>query len=181
MKGVVFTEFLEMVGSVFSEDMVDRIIEKANPASGGAYTAVGFYDHREIVAMVVALSETTGTPVPTLIKAFGRHLFVRFSETFPGFFEKVPDAFYFLSGIETRIHSEVRKLYPDAELPSFDCSRPAEDMMVLDYRSQRPFADLAEGLIEGCIAHFGGNVALRRQDRPDTGVQARFTLTRANA
>lgn len=70
MKGIVFTEFLEMVESAFSEAMVDRIIDKAKPASGGAYTSVGFYDHREIVALVMALSEASGTPVPDLIKAF---------------------------------------------------------------------------------------------------------------
>jgi hypothetical protein len=161
--------------------MVDRIIDKANPPSGGAYTAVGFYDHREMVALVGALGEATGRPVPDLIKTFGRHLFGRFVQVFPGFFQDVPDAFSFLSGIETRIHAEVLKLYPDAELPTFDYSQPAADTMVLDYKSRRPFADLAEGLLEGCIAHFGDRIALVRQDRPDADVQARFTLTRAAA
>lgn len=181
MKGVVFTEFLEMVETVFSAVMVDRIISKANPASGGAYTAVGFYDHREMVALVGALSEATGTPVPDLTKAFGRYLFGRFVQVFPGFFQDTPDAFHFLSGIETRIHAEVLKLYPDAEVPSFDCTRPGAETLILDYKSKRPFADLAEGLLEGCIAHFDGRITLRRQDHPDADVQARFTLTRAAA
>jgi hypothetical protein len=181
MKGVVFAEFLEMVGSVFSPEMVDRIIDRAKPPSGGAYTAVGFYDHKEIVALVGALSEATGTPAPDLVKAFGRYLFNRFVQTFPAFFRDVPDAFNFLAGIETRIHSEVRKLYPDAEVPSFACSSPAADAMILDYSSRRPFADLAEGLLEGCIVHFGGGIALARQDRPHPDVQARFTLTRTAA
>lgn len=33
MKGMVFTEFLEMVEAKFSADMVDDIIDDANPAS----------------------------------------------------------------------------------------------------------------------------------------------------
>ena len=41
MKGIVFTEFLEMV-----EDQ-----------SGGAYTSVGTYDHNEIFRLVNCLSE----------------------------------------------------------------------------------------------------------------------------
>ncbi len=45
MKGVVFTEFIEMVEDQFSADMVDDIIDDAQPPSGGAYTAVGTYDH----------------------------------------------------------------------------------------------------------------------------------------
>ena len=45
MKGVIFTEFLEMVESHFSPEMADRIITAARLPSGGAYTAVGTYDH----------------------------------------------------------------------------------------------------------------------------------------
>lgn len=45
MKGIVFTEFVDMVEAQFSADMVDDILDDAAPASGGAYTAVGTYDH----------------------------------------------------------------------------------------------------------------------------------------
>jgi hypothetical protein len=46
------------------------------------------------------------------------------------------------------------------------------------YRSPRRLADLAEGLIHGCIAHFGDAVALERTDLPDAGADqvVRFTL-----
>jgi len=52
------------------------------------------------------------------------------------------------------IHVEVRKLYPDAELPTFTCDTSTPGRLTMLYRSSRPFADLAEGLIAGCIAHF---------------------------
>ena len=32
------------------------------------------------------------------------------------------------------------------------------------YRSQHPFADLAEGLIRGCVEHFGEPIKVRRED-----------------
>lgn len=38
MKGMVFTEFLDMVETKFSAAMVDDIIEDSQVASGGAYT-----------------------------------------------------------------------------------------------------------------------------------------------
>ena len=63
MKGMVFTEFLEMVEDKFSADMVDDIIDDSAPPSGGAYTAVGTYDHNELVGMVVALSQRSGLPL----------------------------------------------------------------------------------------------------------------------
>ncbi|MFM8330066.1 MAG: heme NO-binding domain-containing protein [Candidatus Methylumidiphilus sp.] len=163
MKGMVFTEFLEMVETTFSQDMVDDILDDANPPSGGAYTAVGTYDHAELVAMVVALSQRTGVAVPTLIKAFGQHLFSVFSKNYRQFFEHVPDAFTFLSGIEEVIHAQVIKLYPDADLPRFECQREGE-VLYMTYYSLRHFADLAEGLILGCGIYFGENLILQRQE-----------------
>ena len=41
MKGIVFTEFLEMVEAQFGLDTVDAIIENSDLPSRGAYTAVG--------------------------------------------------------------------------------------------------------------------------------------------
>ena len=43
MKGIVFTEFLEMVEEKYGLEMVDDIIENANLQSHGAYTSVGTY------------------------------------------------------------------------------------------------------------------------------------------
>lgn len=176
MKGVVFTEFFGMVEQAFSADMVDDLIDATAPASGGAYTAVGTYDHHEIVAMVVELSARSGAPVSDLLHAFGRHLFGRFHQLYPAFFDGVPDSFAFLASIEDVIHVEVRKLYPDAELPRFESSFPAAGSMEFVYRSPRHFHDLAAGLIDGCIAHFAEDVQVTRSAIDDGVV---FHLVRA--
>jgi hypothetical protein len=178
MKGLVFTEFLEMVEATWSFDMVDTIIASSQVASGGAYTSVGTYPHAEMIALVSALSVETQTPIPDLVRAFGKHLFGHFAAAYPRFFQHSNDSFQFLSGIENIIHAEVRKLYPDAELPTFEVES-APGRLTLTYFSDHPFADLAHGLIEGCLAHFGGGVALRRESTPGIpGAQARFILIR---
>ncbi len=178
MKGIVFTEFLEMVEQTFGADMVDDIIEGASLPSGGAYTAVGTYDFREILALVTTLSAKTGIPVPQLVHAYGKYLFGRFVVGFPQFFRGVPDALSFLSSIEKYIHVEVRKLYPEAELPSFDADRRAPDTLLLTYRSTRPFADLAAGLIEGCLEHYRTPATVTREALPNEGglTPVRFTI-----
>jgi hypothetical protein len=178
MKGLVFTELMELVESAWSMDMVDAIIVRSKVASGGAYTAVGTYPHEEIVALVVALSEESKVPVPDLIHTFGKHLFGRFVLGYPRFFQGCTNTFQFLGGIESIIHAEVRKLYPDAELPTFDVvSAPGQ--LTLTYFSDHPFADLAHGLIDGCIAHFGEKITLHREAAPQgSGAQARFILTK---
>jgi hypothetical protein len=176
MKGMVFTEFLDMVEAKFSVDMVDDILDEANPASGGAYTAVGTYDHQELVDMVVALSNKTGIEIPTLVQVFGEHVFGVFAANYPSFFENVNCALTFLHGIEDIIHAEVIKLYPDAQLPKFDCYYEGETL-IMDYSSPRHFADLAEGLIRGCGAHFGETLLVERIDL--SAEQARFKVKKA--
>lgn len=179
MKGIVFTEFLEMVEDRYSPDIADSIIEACRLASGGAYTAVGTYTHDELVQLVTQLSRTTATSIPDLLRAFGKHLFGRFALAYPQFFDHVPSTFAFLERIEDHIHVEVRKLYPDAELPSFTCDTPHPGQLRLLYQSTRPFADFAEGLILGCIEHFGEALDVQRDDlSTGNGTCVRFVLTR---
>ena len=179
MKGLVFCEFVEMLVKQVSPELADEIISSTHLVSGGAYTSVGTYDHHEMLALVTRLSEQTGKPAPDLVVAFGRYLFGRFFELYPVFFENIDGAFGFLARIEEHVHAEVLKLYPDAELPTFDTSRSDEDTMIMIYRSTRPFADLALGLIQGCIAHYGEPVDVAMEDLSDESrTHVRFTLKR---
>lgn len=179
MKGVVFTELLEMVEKVFGEEVADRIIDESDLPSGGSYTSIGTYDHHEILALVTKLSEITGHAIPDLVHAFGKHLFGRFKDGYPVFFEGVDTAFQFLRNIENYIHVEVRKLYPDAELPTFEYGAPSSDVLVMTYRSTRPFGALATGLVEGCIEHYGEKIDTKIEDLSQgQSKELRFTLTK---
>jgi len=178
MKGIVFTEFFELVESNFGLQVADDIIVQSDLTTGGIYTAVGTYDYSELVQLVVQLSQQTGVSVGDLIKAFGRYLFGRFTELYPQFFEAEQSAFEFLATIENNIHVEVRKLYPEAELPTFANSYPETDKMFLDYKSKRPFADLAQGLISACVDYFDEPIEVVREDQGEkNGCEARFVLT----
>jgi hypothetical protein len=171
-----------MVEDRFSPEMADRIIEAAELPSGGVYTTVGTYDHREMIQLVSCLSEETRIPAPELVRSFGMHLFGRFHTMFPKYFEGVTSSFDFLQRIDHYIHVEVGKLYPDAELPSFEYDTSQPGCLHLTYRSSRPFAALAEGLIRGCVAHYGEVVDIAVEDLSDgTGTAARFLLTKRGA
>jgi hypothetical protein len=97
MKGIVFTEFNEMVEAHFSPETADRVIIEAAPASGAAYTTVGTYDHQELIDLVASLSRVTGMPANELVKTFGHHLAQRFTALYPGFFDGVDNMFGLLS------------------------------------------------------------------------------------
>jgi len=179
VKGIVFSEFIEMVETDFSPEIADEIIVTADLASGGMYTSVGTYDHGEMLELVARLSEKTNTPIAVLVQAFGRHLFGRFVALYPAFFEGVNGTFDFLSRIEDHVHVEVRKLYPDAELPTFETKQVDADTLEMVYRSRRPFADLAAGLINGCVSHYGEDISVTQTDLSEEGrTHVHFNLRR---
>ena len=178
MKGIVFTEFMEMVEDQFGFETADKIITESPLPSGGIYTAVGTYSHTEMVQLVVNLSKESEISVDQLLKVFGRHLFTRFAAGYGQFFEGVTDSFSFLSSIENYIHIEVRKLYPDAELPTFDTTLLNPTTLEMIYRSERGFADFAEGLIEGCMKHFDDTVTIERENISGDNKEVRFTITK---
>lgn len=177
MKGIVFTEFLEMVESQFSIDMAEQIIEMAQAESGGVYTSVGTYDHAELVSLVVSLSQETSTPISDLLNSFGKHLFQKFLQAYPAFFTEAKDAFDLLERVDGHIHVEVKKLYPDAELPKFETRRVDANQLEMIYTSSRHFEDLAEGLIDACVEHYAQPIVVRRSICSD-GIK--FELTKVS-
>lgn len=155
MKGLVFTEFFELVEKLFDEDMVDLLIDNTNPASNGAYTSVGSYDYQELEDMVVELSAQSNIAVEDLLEAFGRHLASVFTEKFVSFFIEAGSAIALFKEIDRHIHVEVLKLYPDAELPKFRYEEATQDShFKLHYRSERNLHRLAEGLIKGSLEYY---------------------------
>ncbi len=182
MKGIVFREFIQMVEEQFSLETADAIIEASKLPSGGSYTSIGTYPHEEMVTLVHHLSLQLGKPVPDLLRHFGRHLFQRFTVIHPQYVTTHASVFELLSMLDSHVHVEVRKLYRDAELPSFEHQTLDDHRMLFIYQSRRPLADFAHGLIEGCIAHFGEPMRIDRVDLPveDQGAHTRFTLTRTH-
>jgi hypothetical protein len=131
---------------------------------------------------VVELSKVSEIPMPELLKAFGEHLLGRFSVGHANVFKSYGGTFDFLAALDAIIHKEVRKLYPDAELPRFQVAERTPQRLVLLYQSARHFADLAEGLIRGCAKHYGEALTISREDLPyPAGSRVRFTLDLAEA
>ncbi|MCR9244600.1 MAG: heme NO-binding domain-containing protein [bacterium] len=154
MKGVVFTELLAMAEQRYGIEVLDTVLLAAGLDHGGAYTAVGSYDWREFQTICDALAEQVGLTAPELLRSYGQHLFGVFAARYPAFFADTASPFDFLENVEALIHPEVRKLYPDADLPRFEVERTTTGLR-MRYVSKRPFAELARGLLEGCMQHFG--------------------------
>jgi hypothetical protein len=175
MKGIVFTEFLEMVEETFGYDMVDTLIETTELKSGGVYTAVGTYDHSEIVNLVINLSKQTNTDIDILLHAFGRYIFDTFVKSYPVFFDNCSSSFEFLESIDNYIHVEVLKLYPDATLPRFT-TEINDGKMSMIYISERSMSALAHGLIEKTLEYYSEDMPIQKDNMVDDGSKVRFVI-----
>jgi len=176
MKGIVFTEFLEMVEKEHGYEMVDALIEENDLPSGGTYTAVGTYSHSEMIDLLSSLSSKTATEIETLLHAFGKYIFDTFLSAYPGFFADIKHGFDFLQSIDGHIHKEVKKLYPDAVLPVFETEQ-GETSMKMVYHSDKKMSSFALGLIEKTMIHYGHQATIDREMIEEDGSVVRFTIS----
>jgi hypothetical protein len=143
------------------EDAWDDTLERA--ALDGAYTAVGSYPDSEFLKLLAALPAGAERSPGTQLRWFGARAFPLLAERYPVFFAGHDSTQPFLLTLNDIIHPEVRKLYPDADVPVFDFSREGEATLVVGYRSGRRLCFLAEGFIEGASAHFGQHVSIEQR------------------
>jgi len=115
MKGIVFTEFLDLVEDKFGLMMVDDIINASELPSGGAYTAIGTYDFGEMHQLITHLSAKTDIPINDLLLIYGEHFFSVIEKSYPAMLKQYKDPIEMLASIENHIHVEVRKIYHEAE------------------------------------------------------------------
>lgn len=176
MRGIVFTEFLNLVESKFGYEMVDAIIQESKLPNAGAYTSVGTYPHGEMLALLANLSRRTDIPVSDLLRLYSQHFFDMLVKTHGYFFEQKTDAFALLEHIENHIHVEVRKLYPGAHPPYFETRRPTEHSLEMIYHSERCMADFAEGLMQATLEYFQEPATIFRENLTPNGSSVRFLI-----
>jgi hypothetical protein len=173
MKGRVFTELFEHVEKRYGFDMVDDIIDAAKLSHDGVYTSTGSYPFEEMVSLIMALVAATEQSLPAVLEPFGTHCFESWVSYAPQYFSRDRKLFDILEGIDEFHEVEVRKLYPDAELPSFVPETRSAKALTLGYYSCKPLAPLALGVIRGAAAHVEQEVVLRHE--PATGPRGSYT------
>src|SRR5690606_33912498 len=131
MKGLIFTEFLEMVESRFGVETLDKVLYSGELKSDGVYTAAGTYDHAELAELVKRLGHITRTPEPELLRDFGIYLFGVFARNYSEQFWRIRSSLHFFVNIDRYMLVDVSKLYPDAEHPMFSFDRVSDNLLVM--------------------------------------------------
>lgn len=179
MKGVVFTEFLEFIEDKFGFDISDDMIENSKTSTDGVYTQAGNYPFEDMLSMVQTLSNLTNVPLGDLVQAYGEHLFSKLITIYPKPISVYENTFDFVSNVENVVHPEVKKLYPDSDLPSFVDPILNDNVLEITYVSTKPLMDFAKGLIIGCAKHYNENIEISYDlIESSPKFKARFTITK---
>lgn len=75
MKGIVFTQFLELVEERYGLEVVDKIIYQSKLESQGIYTSIGTYSFSEMLQLLENLRDYTGISIDNLLLIYGEHFF----------------------------------------------------------------------------------------------------------
>ena len=161
MKGIVFNLLEEAVRGEYGEDAWDDLLERA--VVDGAYTSLGRYPDTDMVRPVGAASEALKLPLETIVRWFGRRAIPLLRERYEDLFEGHTSTRSFLLPLNSIVHPEVRKIYPGADVPTFDLQTAADEpVLEIGYRSARKLCALAAGFIEGSADHYGEDVEIEQ-------------------
>lgn len=165
-----------MVESSFGLEVVDQIIENSKLPSEGIYTSVGTYDFNEMVSLITNLSDEVKISVDDLIYTFGLYLFNSLGKAHPEVIQSYNSPLGLLYSIEDHIHVHVKKLYPEAELPTFKILEKTTTSISMIYASSRGLYRLAHGLIEKCFQHFNATATIKFELLKEDGTEVKFDI-----
>lgn len=178
MKGFIFTNFVDFVETSLGLEMVDEMITNCNLQSEGIYSSFSNYDFDELVSLLTYVSKKTNVTPEILLEKFGIFVFPYLIGKHSYIIENYDNAIDLIGGIENHIHIEVKKLYNDADLPTFRVVEKTEKKLSIIYTSSKGLTYFAIGLIKETLNHFkvNGTVTIDKSFDAKKGVKFNIEL-----
>lgn len=129
-----------------------------------------------MLQLVTHLSNNTDIAVDDLLLVFSEHLFKTLIKSHPDLVSHYEGPMDLLASIENHIHVEVQKIYPDAQLPTFELEERTENRMVLIYKSDKALYVLGKGLMLETFKLFKVPAKIDIEKLNDEGTVVRFII-----
>jgi hypothetical protein len=152
MKGIVFTEFLEMTEVRFGYQMVDRIILKSNLPSRGIYTSIGDYPEDELFLLIDALHEEAKLEKKYLMTLLGAKMHESFIENYKNRLVAIASTTSFLNLLEIYVNMLVRSMYAKTKVPTIEIENVGMSKLIMTYYTENRISELIEGFIQGYLS-----------------------------
>ena len=155
MKGVIFKLLGEFVESTYGPDAFDELLERTELETREPFVGPGNYPPGDLLALVGTAVETHGIAVEDLLSGFGRFAFPSLARSVPTLLEGLDTPHAFLANLESVIHTEVRKLDPEASPARFSVTELGPTEMLLHYESPFGLFPLVGGFLDGIGDWYG--------------------------
>ncbi|MEM7338696.1 MAG: heme NO-binding domain-containing protein [Actinomycetota bacterium] len=175
MKGSIFKLLEHYADTTWGPDSFEDLLDDTELETTEPFVGPGDYPAGDLVALVTTACRTHEVELADLLRGFGRHAFPMLAESVPTLLEGLDTPRQFLTNLESVIHTEVRKLDPQANPARFSIPNPADDVIHLHYESDLGLFPLVEGFLDGIAAWFGEAVE-HRLDEVD-GTNATFLVS----
>ena len=149
MKGAIFKLLEDFVDATYGPDAFDDLVESTELETIEPFVGPGNYPPGDLLALVATAVATHDTTVERLLRAFGRHAFLSLARSVPTLIEGLDTPHDFLCGLESMIHTEVRKLDPEANPARFTVTDVDDTEILLRYESPFGLFPLVEGFLDG--------------------------------
>lgn len=156
MKGAIFNIFETFIADNFGDATYECIYAAALPKmqTKCPFVGPGSYPDADFMALVQHTVDELNISVEDATKAFGNFAFSKLADSAPDFVKPYNHPKPFLKTIDSVIHVEVRKMYPDAMLPKFWYQDTGADTLTLCYQSPRKLYYFVDGMIHAVCDHF---------------------------
>jgi hypothetical protein len=178
MKGIFFTEFLEMVEKEYGIILTEKIISDLGVGNNGVYEATADYPYDQFVELCELLSSEVGSSVVDLAKNFGEYLFSRLVILFRPSFAGNSSIFDFLGQIDNFIHEKIQESFTTIEIPRFRAIKINDSTFQMSYQTEKLLIHLAIGLFMGCQRFFNEELTLNTEFISEKSKLVCFTLSK---
>ena len=151
--GSIFYLLRKYVDSSFAEGTWANLIKLSG--ASGEYDITSNYPIQEIGLIVAAASQLTGISPQDIQERFGEYLVPDLFKVYADYLRPEWKTFDVLLHTENVMHGAVRKLNSTANPPILNVTKVNNQLLVIDYYSQRRMGALAIGIIKGIAKHFG--------------------------
>jgi hypothetical protein len=155
VKGVIFKVFEEFVVTNFGEDVYEDVYDATPLETTGPFVGPGTYPASDLLALVQTATEQLGISVEEAVRAFGAFAFPALAGSVRPLMDQFDDVASFLLGLESVVHTEVRKIDRDASPARFSVERVDDHELTMHYESPLGLFPLVHGLLDGAAAWFG--------------------------
>lgn len=176
MLGIVFTSLIDMLEEKVSPEFADDVIVEAQLENDGAYTAIGYYPFEDMQRLLTVLVDKTGKSANEVLYDFGIFLFGKLGSVHGDVLANTSGILDMLAHLDDDIHVQVKKLYPDADLPRFSVLSRTDTTMKLQYYSERELFALAEGLMDAAADFYDAKIQ-RETVKTDIPYTYEFNIT----